>query len=103
MNHVRSKMDLVARYGGEEFAVILPETEVPDALKVAERMRMGVLELNVPHPSSTVCDRVSVSVGVAGIVPRGSLKKETLISMADKALYRAKREGRNRTEVFSSP
>ncbi len=72
-------------------------------LKVAERMRMGVLKLNVPHPSSTVCDRVSVSVGVAGIVPRGSLKKETLISMADKALYRAKREGRNRTEVFSSP
>ena len=99
--HLRAGMDLVARYGGEEFVVVLPETDLSQAKKVADRIREDVLRLNIPHPASKVSDRVTVSIGVASMVPRNSLKKEVLINMADKALYAAKKGGRNRVEVFT--
>ena len=99
--HLRAGMDLVARYGGEEFVVVLPETDLSQAKKVADRIREDVLRLNIPHPASKASDRVTVSIGVASMVPRNSLKKEVLINMADKALYAAKKGGRNRVEVFT--
>ena len=99
--HLRAGMDLVARYGGEEFVVVLPETDLTQAKKVADRIREDVLRLNIPHPASKVSDKVTVSIGVASMVPRDSLKKEVLINMADKALYAAKKGGRNRVEVFT--
>ncbi len=99
--HLRAGMDLVARYGGEEFVVVLPETDLSQAKKVANRIREDILRLNIPHPASKVSDRVTVSIGVASMVPRDNLKKEVLINMADKALYAAKKGGRNRVEVFT--
>ncbi len=93
--------DLVARYGGEEFAAILAETDVEGALGVAEAMREAVITARLPHASSTVADHVTISIGVATVVPerRDENGYVGLILQADQALYRAKREGRNRVAV----
>ena len=62
---VRRAGELLARYGGEEFAVILPNTDAVSAQLVAERLRKSVEAMKLPHAASTVCDSVTVSVGMA--------------------------------------
>jgi diguanylate cyclase (GGDEF)-like protein len=89
-------VDVVARYGGEEFAVILPETDIQQAREIAERIRQRVETHEYPSKQGKL--KVTVSLGVATF-PRCANKKETLIEMADKALYVAKRSGKNRVEV----
>ena len=101
-SHIRADVDLVARYGGEEFVVVLPETDLKGALKVAERIRRDIEGLKIAHPGSEVSKFVTVSIGVASIVPIDNLKKEVLLNMADKALYVAKKKGRNRVEAYST-
>ncbi len=101
-SHIRADVDLVARYGGEEFVVVLPETDLKGALKVAERIRRDIEGLKIAHPGSEVSKFVTVSIGVASIVPIDNLKKEVLLNMADKALYVAKKRGRNRVEAYST-
>ncbi len=100
--HVRSGMDLVARYGGEEFAIILPETDEAQAKTIAERIRKDIEDLKIPHPLSEISEYITVSLGVATLIPRNNLNKEVIINMADKALYSAKSKGRNRVEVFNN-
>ena len=87
--------DLVARYGGEEFICILPETDNPGALFVAEKIRRSVLELFIPHKGSTVSEFVTVSLGVVTVkcIPNGST--EEIVVLADELLYKAKSSGRN--------
>jgi diguanylate cyclase (GGDEF)-like protein len=89
--------DLVARYGGEEFAMVLPLTNRAGAVQVAERVRAAVAAAALPHPASPVCDRVTVSIGVACITPQphGPSDARTLIQQADRHLYLAKHLGRN--------
>jgi diguanylate cyclase (GGDEF)-like protein len=89
--------DLVARYGGEEFAMVLPQTNRAGAVQVAERVRAAVAAADLPHPASLVCDRVTVSIGVACITPQphGPSDARTLIQQADRHLYLAKKLGRN--------
>jgi diguanylate cyclase (GGDEF)-like protein len=89
--------DLVARYGGEEFAMILPQTNRAGAVQVAERVRAAVADAALPHPASPVCDRVTVSVGVACMTPppHAPSAARTLIEQADRHLYLAKKLGRN--------
>lgn len=88
--------DYIARYGGEEFAVILPETSKEEALMIAESIREAVRALNIPHSNSKIIPIVTISAGVATIVPSLQSPYLQLIIVADEALYRAKQEGRNR-------
>ncbi|RAU20349.1 diguanylate cyclase [Paramagnetospirillum kuznetsovii] len=88
--------DLAARYGGEEFAVIMPMTDLDGAVRVAERIRIAVSDLELPHSASQTTDRVTLSVGAATVVPTMDQNPTDLINHADAALYRAKHSGRNR-------
>jgi diguanylate cyclase (GGDEF)-like protein len=93
--------DLVARYGGEEFAVLLPELSGQEALRVAERLRQSIQDLAIPHPGLRAEGSVTISAGVAAIVPGTGLEADfsPLVEEADEALYRAKSNGRNRVQV----
>lgn len=89
--------DFCARYGGEEFVVVLPDTPLANAVKVAEGMRESVAGLGMRHPGSSY-GIVTLSMGVA-TDDLGNPDHEELIKQADEALYRAKELGRNRVEV----
>ncbi|SFR09825.1 diguanylate cyclase [Desulfoscipio geothermicus] len=86
--------DTIIRYGGEEFLVILPQTGPDGASQVAEKIRRSIEEFPFPHRESQPGGKVTVSLGVASF-PDHSFNVAELVELADKALYRAKREGRN--------
>ena len=88
--------DLAARYGGEEFAVVLSGTDVKGAMRVAESIRKNLRAAAIPHAASKVNEFVTASIGVASFVPRAELSVKELIGEADRALYQAKLEGRDR-------
>ncbi len=88
--------DFIARYGGEEFIVLLPDTSNKGSQKLAELMREKVIDLAIPHEKSDVCEWVTISIGIASILPTMSNDSSDLITYADKALYSAKKSGRNR-------
>ena len=87
--------DVVARYGGEEFAVLMLETSKAEAVNVAERLRHMVEWCKFPKEVTQPAGKITISVGVSGY-PEDGGSTETLIEAADAALYRAKKEGRNR-------
>jgi diguanylate cyclase (GGDEF)-like protein len=93
------KEDVVARYGGEEFAIILPETDSGDAERIAEKLRTLVENHHLPNGEDTL--RVTVSIGI-GTNEKDVNSVNELISTADRALYYAKAQGRNRV-VFGEP
>ncbi|HMD54771.1 MAG TPA: diguanylate cyclase, partial [Phycisphaerae bacterium] len=93
----RRSGDVCARYGGEEFAIILPNIETNRAMLIAESMRAAVEAIEIKH-DKVAGERLTVSVGVASIKPRDpGVRISDLIGSADRALYNAKRAGRNRT------
>jgi diguanylate cyclase (GGDEF)-like protein/PAS domain S-box-containing protein len=93
---MRRASDLVARYGGDEFTCVLPGTGEQRAVKVAQRIADEVAGLSIPHESSSVAGHVTVSIGVATEVPEKGREYSDLISRADRCLYAAKDQGRNR-------
>ncbi len=95
---VKRSVDIVARYGGEEFVVVLVDTDMKAAMIVAEKIRLNVEALNIPHASSPIRQRVTISMGVATEVLNKYPSFAALINVADKALYQAKRNGRNKIE-----
>ncbi len=94
--------DLVARYGGEEFVVILPNTPTEGALKVAKDIQLAIADLKIPHQGSLVNPFVTISIGVAVITPLADVSSIHLLTAADRALYRAKAEGRDRVVLEES-
>ncbi|MGK7916790.1 MAG: diguanylate cyclase [Prochloraceae cyanobacterium] len=99
---VKPQADLVARYGGEEFAVILPNSGAEGALKIAEAIRWELKKLKIPHAQSSVSAYVTLSLGVVSMIPTTEDSIKRLIALADKALYEAKNQGRDRFILFSS-
>ena len=87
----------MARYGGEEFALILPRSDLEAALHVAERARALVQAQAMPHAGSSH-DVVTLSIGVAAMMPRTGEEAAKLVHLADEALYHSKGKGRNRVE-----
>lgn len=96
---LKRSTDLVARYGGEEFVALLPDTDITGGLKIAEHLRSSIELLNIEHysnPNSVV----TVSIGIASTIPPNNNSAHALLESADKALYLAKKKGRNRIEIF---
>ena len=91
--------DIVARWGGEEFIVVAPETDEQQACQLAEAMRRKVASHDFPHAAQQPLGNMSLSIGVSTLHD-GIDTAEELLGLADKAVYRAKETGRNRT-VFS--
>ena len=92
--------DIAARFGGEEFALILPDTRLPQAVEVAERLRSGTENLSFPGNLQDL--KLTISLGAA-VFPCGNIKTvDDLIREADYALYSAKRAGRNRVEAMTA-
>lgn len=96
---VNRGQDIAARYGGEEFAIILPNTKIAGAVRVAKRIKSAVKGLNISHKTSTVRDRVTISCGVACFLVNPIFTPQDLIESADRALYQAKYQGRDRIVV----
>ena len=94
--------DIVARYGGEEFIIVMPNTQLKDAIKIAEKISAETRSLEIKHKGSTVSAYVTLSMGIANVVPQKSSSPSDFIDKADKALYKAKTEGRNRYTVFET-
>jgi diguanylate cyclase (GGDEF)-like protein len=87
---------LVARYGGEEFAVLLPHTDAVKALRCADQLQDALAALALPHRFARASDHITASIGVATLRPTVRMKPSDFIRCADRALYVAKAEGRNR-------
>ncbi|VEP11273.1 putative Diguanylate cyclase/phosphodiesterase [Hyella patelloides LEGE 07179] len=92
---VQRGQDVATRYGGEEFAIILPNTKIIGAVRVAKKMRNTVNKLRIAHSTSTVQDYITVSCGVASFLPNATSDPQDLIKRADRALYQAKLQGRD--------
>ena len=95
---MRRPTDMTARYGGEEFVVLLPETSREAAEQLANKIREGIASLKIPHEDSLL-KIVTVSIGIANIIPQRYSDPDTVLKLADEALYEAKGQGRNRVVI----
>ena len=94
--HFNRAVDLFARYGGEEFVAVLPFTTGESVMSLIERIRSGVEAMRIPNPKSQSSPYVTISIGLATRVPVSTKMYDSIVSLADDALYQAKRNGRNR-------
>ena len=93
-NNIKRASDFAARYGGEEFVIVLPDTDAAGASLLAEWVRQQVFALDIEHNKSPI-GKVTISLGVASVVPGQDDDAQTLVEAADKALYAAKHDGKN--------
>lgn len=96
---VKRPLDIVARYGGEEFVVVCYNARRDFALSLSEQMCEKIESLNIPHSNSHVSGHVTLSIGAAVVIPDSDFSSEYLLETADKALYEAKRTGRNKVVI----
>lgn len=99
LTNTRRPGEMVARYGGEEFVAVLPSLGNDDLVKYGDWLLQKIRQLAIPHAHSHVAEIVTISIGMASLVPEASGKHIDLIALADYALYRAKATGRNRLVV----
>lgn len=102
-DHLQRATDFVARYGGEEFAVILTDSDADSTQRTADMLRERVASLAVPHAGAPGTGIVTISAGVVAAVPQQGVSLKQLLNAADAALYRSKREGRNRVTIEPFP
>jgi diguanylate cyclase (GGDEF)-like protein len=95
---VKRPGDLVARYGGEEFTCVLPNTDAKGAETVAYKVRERMDDIGIPHRFSTAADHVTLSFGVAAMIPQKDQISSDLLKLADDLLYAAKHNGRNQVQ-----
>ncbi len=96
---VRRATDFVCRYGGEEFIIILAETKQESALKIAEKIRTEIAKSPIIAGNYNVT--ITISAGISMLTPKPTKNTKVLIDFADKALYKAKNEGRNKVIAYS--
>ncbi|MEE8378988.1 MAG: diguanylate cyclase, partial [Gammaproteobacteria bacterium] len=94
-NNLNRPGDFVARYGGEEFCIIVPDTDMGCAITFAEVVHSAILELKIDNPGYELSKYLTISIGIAAIVPKHDDSYMDLIYTSDKALYKAKNDGRN--------
>jgi len=87
--------DLVTRYGGEELVVLLPNTALHGAVATARTIQRAVADLHIAHVGSPIANEVTLSIGVASLMPERHTEPRLLLAAADRALYAAKKSGRN--------
>lgn len=97
---VRKNSDVVSRFGGEEFAILLPETDELGAMLVAKKLKTKIEELKILNKNSKANNFVTISLGINTIIPSSENEYDRFINNADKALYMAKENGRNRIEKY---
>jgi len=97
--YFRRSGDLIARYGGEEFCVVAA-CDASQILQLADILRMAVEMMHLPHPSSPISQYVTISLGVATLIPNEKIECTELLHQADQALYAAKHSGRNRVAKY---
>jgi len=95
--------DVVVRYGGEEFAVILPDSDANGGGSIAEKLRVAVSDLNIPHGKSTIADHITISVGITTYQPDTACNAACFLETVDSALYSAKHGGRNCVKYCITP
>lgn len=100
LSFVTGPRDFIGRYGGEEFAVVLHDCDAPSAEALAQRMRSAVGELSLDHDGQGSSSSVTISVGVASVLPSIHRRSHGAVQLADQALYDAKINGRNRVVVM---
>ncbi len=100
---IKRPADIGARYGGEEFALVLTNTASPGARKLAEDIRRAIKGLALPHAASAAAAVVTMSFGVATMVPDQANRPDDLVHLADQALYQSKHSGRDRVEAVDKP
>lgn len=96
VNSLCRPSDMMARYGGEEFVAVMPDTDGEGAHLLAEHWLANVAALALAHPFSSIADHVTISVGYAALKPSQGRSPMELLDLADKMLYQAKEQGRNR-------
>lgn len=99
LHEIQRPGDIVARFGGDEFAVLLAETDVHGGVAVAERLRESVAALDLTWAGKTGTRQITISVGVASAMPLAQEQPGSLVVSADRALAKAKKQGRNRVEA----
>ena len=103
----RRESDFVGRYGGEEFAMVLPDTDLEGGLVMAQKLLQTVRGLNIEHQGATAADRVTISIGLTVYEAKQDypehISVEELIKLADRQLYAAKRDGKNRVNYYQVP
>ena len=98
---VKRPSDSAARYGGEEFALILSETDLKGAVTVAKDLKRTIENLAIEHSTSLIKPIISMSFGVATVIPDLNQKPEILLSLADKAMYQSKEKGRDQIQQIN--
>jgi diguanylate cyclase (GGDEF)-like protein len=93
--------DLAVRYGGEEFVVLLPGRTAEQAIETAYVIQKAIEQAHIPHHGSSIGEGLTLSIGISTIMVASMKQPANLIAEADKALYEAKRNGRNQIRVYN--